>query len=85
MGTKYPGFDPNTWVALYAPAGTPQPVVDTLDAAVRAELQSAEMRKRLADIGMSPFPLASKDLAGFVRTDTERWAKLIQTNAITAD
>jgi len=85
MGQKLKGFDPDTWAALYAPAGTPQAIVDRLDAAVHAGLATPEMRQHLAEIGMLPFPLTSRELAAFVNTDAQRWSRLIQANHIMLD
>jgi tripartite-type tricarboxylate transporter receptor subunit TctC len=85
LGDTLKGFDPNTWAALYAPAGTPAPVVAQADAGVRAVLASPEVQQRLSEIGMQPLVLPSAELAAYVRKDTTRWVELIRKNGITAD
>ena len=85
LGTILPGFDPNTWAGLYAPAGTPPAIVAKVDAAVREALDSQELKTRLSEIGMMPMIAGPEALAAYVRADTRRWVDLIRKNGITMD
>ena len=85
LGLTLPGFDPNTWAGLYAPAGTPAAIVAKIGNGVREALGSAKLKTRLADIGMMPMGLGSEEFAAYVRTDTQRWVELIRKNNITMD
>lgn len=85
MGLTLRGFDPNTWVGLFAPTGTPPDVVAKLDSAVREALGSAEIKSRLADMGMVPMVSGPDAFAGYIRTDTQRWVQLIRKNGIAMD
>lgn len=85
LGATLPGFDPNTWAALFAPAGTPPAIIARLDTAVREILASPDFKHRLAEIGMEPFVAGPAALASFLRKDTQRWVDLIRRNNITMD
>ena len=54
----FPGFELLLWNAIYAPAGTPRPVIETLNMALRASLADPAMRRRLAEFGTEVFPEA---------------------------
>lgn len=56
----FPGFELLLWNAIYAPAGTPRPVVEKLNAALRASLADPAMRRRLAEFGTEVFPEAEQ-------------------------
>ncbi|WP_458095281.1 Bug family tripartite tricarboxylate transporter substrate binding protein [Roseomonas sp. WA12] len=67
-------FQMSTWNMLFAPAGTPQPIVDRLHAEVRAAMKDTALVARLAELGNVPMPDA--DLAGtraFLVSEVERW------------
>ena len=80
-----PGFEPEAWVALFAPAGTPQAVVDRLHATVQAALQTPEVQQRAALQGIAPTPMSNQQLAQLVKSDTEHWGKIIKANKITVE
>ncbi|KAF1023055.1 MAG: hypothetical protein GAK30_00745 [Paracidovorax wautersii] len=64
-----PGFDIAAWDALFAPAGTPRPCVDTLNAAVR---------KALLDRAAEPWPSSPDELKLFVASELTRWGAAVQ-------
>ena len=68
-----PGFDVHSWTALFAPASTPQPVTDRLNAAVREIWDQTEVQKRLRDLGAEPAAGSGADLGAFVASETEKW------------
>ena len=80
-----PGFEPEAWVALFAPVGTPQAVVDRLHATVQAALQTPEVQQRAALQGIAPTPMSNQQLAQLVKSDTEHWGKIIKANKITVE
>jgi tripartite-type tricarboxylate transporter receptor subunit TctC len=71
-----PGFDLTTWYALAAPAGVPEAIVETLSAAVRAALQSAEIRERFAAVGVEPTPSTPEAMAALVREEAVMWRRV---------
>jgi tripartite-type tricarboxylate transporter receptor subunit TctC len=73
-----PGFEAVSWFALFAPAGTPEPVVSKLQAEVKKILESAEVSKKLSDIGLEPSPSSPQELADYQRREIEKWAKVVK-------
>jgi tripartite-type tricarboxylate transporter receptor subunit TctC len=85
IAATLPGYNADTWVGLFAPAGTPAAIVTTLDDAVRKTLGDPALVKRLAELGMLPFVESSPDFAAFIKNDTKRWTDLIHKNGISMD
>ena len=80
-----PDFKLDAWVALFAPAGTPDAVVAKLSAALASSLDSAEVRSRAAQAGVTARPMASAELGRKVAADTDYWSKVIKAANIRAD
>lgn len=80
-----PGFEMGVWVGLFAPAGTPAPVVARLDAATRAALEAPELRARFADLGLEPFPAGPDELRAFLAQEITRWLGVVQRAGIRLD
>lgn len=81
-----PGFAASTWLALLAPAGTPAAVAEQVNTEVARILQDAEVRARLARIGVEPLPPGPRDqLRALMQQDQVKWGKLIADIGIKAD
>lgn len=80
-----PGFDVTAWFALYAPKGTPQPVVDTLIAAARAGLQTEKLKQSFVRLAASPGNLFGPDLGAFEQSERAKWGKLVKERGIKAE
>ena len=77
-----PGFDLSAWDGLWAPAGTPRPIVDKLNAALRVALNDPQTRERMLVLGAETVPGTPEDLARLVATELPRWANAVrQTGA----
>lgn len=72
------GFYANTWVALFAPAGTPADVVGRLNQAVNVVLQQAEVRERFASMGMEAGGGTPEQLRATLEADISKWRKAIE-------
>lgn len=72
-------FQISIWYALFAPAGTPRAVVSRLSQEVIKALESPDLRQRMIAIGVDPWPGTPQDLANLLRTETARYATLIQS------
>ena len=76
-----PQFEAQAWNALFAPKGTPKPVLDKLNAAVVAALDDENVRKRLLELG-SVIPTKQQrtpqELASLVKKEIDRWSKVIK-------
>lgn len=79
------GFEPEAWVALFAPAGTPQATINKLHAAVKAALESPDVKQRAALQGITPTVLSNAQLAELVKSDTKHWGDVIKANNITVE
>ncbi|MCW8208287.1 tripartite tricarboxylate transporter substrate binding protein [Verminephrobacter aporrectodeae subsp. tuberculatae] len=73
-----PGFELLAWYALYAPAGTPQPVIARLNAETRTALSDAALRERLVSLGLEPISSTPQELAAFGHSELEKWTRLIR-------
>jgi tripartite-type tricarboxylate transporter receptor subunit TctC len=73
-----PGFDAITWFGLFAPARTPQPIVDLLNAEVRKSLATAEVRDKLTQQGLTIVGGSSAELRNYMRQEVPKWAKLVR-------
>jgi tripartite-type tricarboxylate transporter receptor subunit TctC len=72
------GYELIAWFGLWAPAGTPQPVIDRLNAAARQAAESAEVRERLGgNLGMTVRASTPAELTAIVRAEAEKWAKAV--------
>ncbi len=70
------GFELIAWFALFAPAGTPQPIVDRLAAETQKILARTEVRAKIAAMGIQVAPLTPAELGKFQKSELEKWAKL---------
>ncbi len=72
-----PGFEMWAWTAMYAPAGTPRPIIDKLNALVRQAAKSpAYLNLLKANYGVS-FVGSPEELAAFQATETKKWAEIV--------
>jgi tripartite-type tricarboxylate transporter receptor subunit TctC len=83
--TALPGFDTTVWFGLFAPAGTPQPVVDKVNSKVNAVLASARVRESFAKLGIEAVGGAPQVLAERVRAEMGKWAGLVRARNIRVD
>jgi tripartite-type tricarboxylate transporter receptor subunit TctC len=81
----YPGFEYSNWNALFAPAKTPAAIVNKVNASVVKILSDPEVAQRLASQGADPAPGTPDALARYMRTDHERWKKVIKSAGIKPD
>jgi tripartite-type tricarboxylate transporter receptor subunit TctC len=80
------GYECYTWNAILAPAGTPQPVVDRLSAAVQKAMEDPTVIKRLQDVGVDPTPgRGPKQTADFIKTELAKWAPIIKASGAQVD
>lgn len=79
------GFELESWVAIFAPAGTPPDVVQKLSTGIRQALETPEARSRADAAGIEIRFQPPPQLDAMVRTETEFWARTIKAAGITAD
>jgi tripartite-type tricarboxylate transporter receptor subunit TctC len=72
------GFDAVSWFALFAPAGTPRPIIDKLQGEVSRMFKTPEVAKRLTELGLDPVAGTPDELAAYQRTEIVKWAKVVK-------
>ncbi|MGE0801723.1 MAG: Bug family tripartite tricarboxylate transporter substrate binding protein [Lautropia sp.] len=77
MSESLPGFEVTAWVALFAPAGTPQPMIDALDRDLTALLSQPAVATRLKALGATPQIRRPAELAQFVSAEIQKWNEVI--------
>jgi len=80
-----PGFEMTGWNAFYAPRGTPQPIVDLLNAEVAKILAQPEARQRLLGLGFEAAGGTPGSLAKFEQQERSKWAPLIKAAGLKGD
>src|SRR5467141_505956 len=73
-----PGFDVSSWTGIFAPAGTPRPVLDKLQRELTAVLRTAFVRERYAVLGIEPVGNSPQEFGDQVRADLARWEKVVK-------
>lgn len=73
------------WFALFARAGTPQPLLDALAEATRKAVARDDVRKALLDMGFNPEARSAARLAQDIRADFDRWAEVVRKTGFKAE
>ncbi|HET9663540.1 MAG TPA: tripartite tricarboxylate transporter substrate binding protein [Burkholderiales bacterium] len=79
------GYEFIGWYSLFAPTKTPAPVIDKLNAEIVKALQTPEFRERFLSLGAEPRPSTPQELAGWLRTQTEKMRKAVQDSGARRD
>jgi len=80
--TAVADYDLSGWIGLFAPAGTPKPVVDKLNAEVTKVLNMPDVRQKLLDLGAEPSPMPAADYAAWVQQEVNKWTRLVKEAGI---
>lgn len=81
----YAGFDVQSWFGLAVPRGTPQPVVDKLNAELGKVLAMPDVKKRLGELGATPAGGSPADMRGFVDAEVKRWHTVVKASGAKAE
>jgi tripartite-type tricarboxylate transporter receptor subunit TctC len=79
------GYEIVSWQAVFAPAGTPQPVVQKLSTEIAKIIQEPDFKARLSTLGVEPSGAGPAELAAFQKAEVAKWAQLIKTAHIKAE
>ncbi|HJZ42854.1 MAG TPA: tripartite tricarboxylate transporter substrate binding protein [Hyphomicrobiaceae bacterium] len=74
-----PGYEATIWLGIMAPANTPKPIVDKLNAEINKVLQLAVVKEAWGKQGAEPMIMTPAEFDAYLRKDIEKWAKVIQT------
>lgn len=81
----YPGFEVNSWVGLLAPAGTPRPVVDRLQAEVKKIVADPAFAARLQEQGLTGIAGTPEQFAAVLRTEQDKWTRLVRERQLSLE
>jgi len=83
-----PNFEISVWHALYAPKGTPKPIIDTLSKALQTALTDPTLKKRYADLGAEPVArnrATPEALRAHLKSEIDKWGPIIKKAGVFAD
>jgi len=73
-----PGFEISAWDGIFAPIGTPEPIIVKLNAAIRQALSDPQLREALLARGAQPVPTSPEEFARFITVSADKWGKLVR-------
>jgi len=79
------GFEVSSWFGLLAPAGTPQPILDKLNAELNKALQSPKLKEAFALQGVVPKASTPAEASALIQSEIAKWGDLIKTSGIKAE
>ena len=82
IGESVKGFEATGWQGLYAPAGTPRPIVDTIAAEVKRIFNEPQVVTALANVGGEPAPMTPDAFAEFARIERTKWAEVVKAAGV---
>jgi tripartite-type tricarboxylate transporter receptor subunit TctC len=78
-------LDASIWVGLFAPKGTPQAIVDRLNAEVRKTMDQADVQKRFTETGSETVGMSSADFLARIKQDADRYKRVVQQAGVKAE
>lgn len=78
----FPGFLAGTWFALFAPAGTPQAIIDQINGHVRDFVQSPAAKKHFDTSFLAPMVMTAAEFGALVQADAAKWKKIVEESGI---
>jgi tripartite-type tricarboxylate transporter receptor subunit TctC len=79
-----PGYTANNWWGVVAPAGTPAPVVAKVYKSIQAALKSPELAAEFGREGASIVQMSSSEFGEFIKTEIDKWSRVVKEGHITA-
>jgi tripartite-type tricarboxylate transporter receptor subunit TctC len=80
-----PGYDAVIWLGIMAPAGTPKPIVDRLNAEITRAVNAPDIRKAWTEQGAVPMSMTPEEFGRFMRDDIEKWARIVRISGAKPD
>jgi tripartite-type tricarboxylate transporter receptor subunit TctC len=79
------GYDYSTWYGLLAPAGTPKPIIDMLNASNRKVLARDDIKQKLESQGVDPIVNTPAEFSAYMKSETEKWGKVVKATGAKAE
>lgn len=80
-----PDFEAYAWQGVVVPKGTPAPVIDTLNKALRTALTSSDVLEKFQAMGLEAIPSTPQEMAAYAQAEEKKWAKVIKESGIKVD
>ena len=77
-----PGYESVQWFGMLIQAGTPRPIVDRLHQEITRAMRAADMKERLNSLGLDVVASTPEEFGAYIKSETEKWAKVIKTMGI---
>jgi tripartite-type tricarboxylate transporter receptor subunit TctC len=78
----FPGFDVTAWFGLFAPSGTPRPIIERINNETAKILAQPDMRKKFYDLGVVPVGNSPEEFAKVIAVETAYWARIVKDASI---
>jgi tripartite-type tricarboxylate transporter receptor subunit TctC len=78
----FPDFENASWIAFFAPAKTPAPIVQQLNAEVNNAMRQRDVAERLGALGFDIQTRTQPDFADYVKSEVAKWVLVIKTTGI---
>ena len=85
IADTYPGFETESWVAMFAPAGTPKPVLDRLHGSLARLLSDSAIKEKFEAQGCDLVASTPEALGARVRSDQAKWSKIVREKNISVE
>jgi tripartite-type tricarboxylate transporter receptor subunit TctC len=80
-----PGFEATSWHGVFAPAGTPKPIVDKMAAEMKRILELPDVKDKLFEIGAVASPMTPEDFGKFIDGERAKWADVVKASGAKMD
>ncbi len=80
-----PGYEATSWFGMFAPTGTPAPVLAKLNGALVKVLGQAEVKKKINEQGAETYSETPEQFAAFIKTESVKWGKVVQESGASLD
>ena len=80
-----PGFEFTAWVGCFAPAGTPKPIIDALNAALKKALADPTVASKLTAQTLDPMHMTPEEFAARLKSDYDKYAKVVKISGARVD
>ncbi len=85
VAESVPGYDISGWQGMWAPAGTPEPIIQRLNQAMVKVIHRPEMQQRIKELGYEPLGTSPKEMADRIRTELKDWTAVIKQANISVE